>query len=124
ATTLRSDLTDVDRALVVTDDPDSALAQALLASVYDITVADRYLAYINRKARVDVGYAAPGGALPAAVLQASDGGLGYDDFAQRLSYSKGVMPQAVRAALINPALAQPQAFTDAAQALFAQTRVF
>jgi hypothetical protein len=124
ASTLRSEFADVDRALTVTDDPDSALAQSLLASVYDGAVADRYLAYINRRARVDVEYTAPGGALAAAVLQASDGGLSYDDFTPRLSYSKGVMPQAVRDALIDPALAQPQLFTDAMQALFAQTRVF
>jgi hypothetical protein len=58
------------------------------------------------------------------VLQAGDGGLEYDDFSQRLSYTKGVMPAAVRDALIAPALAQAQAFTDAVQALFAQTRVF
>jgi ABC toxin-like protein/neuraminidase-like protein len=129
ASTLRADLADVDRALVVTDDPDSVLAQTLLASVYGADVADRYLAYINRKARVDVTYLAPGGALPGGVLpqvvlQASDGGLEYDDFSQRLSYTKGVMPAAVRDRLIAPALAQAQAFTDAVQALFAQTRVF
>jgi hypothetical protein len=123
ATTARAELASVERSMVPTDDPDSALLTQLLSSVFSADTAGRYLDFVERRARSEVTYAHNAATLSAQVLLVGDG-LAYDDLFKRLQYTKGVMPPTVLAALLNPALNLPQAFSDAVTALSAKSEEF
>lgn len=123
AATARGELASVERSMVPTDDPDSALLTQLLSSVFSGDTAGRYLDFVERRARSEVTYAHNAATLSAQVLLVGDG-LVYDDLFKRLQYTKGVMPPTVLSALLNPVLSQSQAFSDAVTALSVKSEEF
>lgn len=123
AATARAELASVERSMVPTDDPDSALLTQLLSTVFSADTAGQFLDFVERRARSEVAYAHNATTLSAQVLGVGDG-LVYDDLLKRLQYTKGVMPPTVLAALRDPVLNQPRAFSDAVTALSAKSEEF
>ena len=124
AANCRAELSSVEAALQPTDDPDGHASGQLIAASFGADTAGTYLAFIERSAVTELAYAHNDTKLSAAILAASDGGLAYDDALKRLRYIKGVMPDAVRTALLALAPAPTANFGSTVDSLYTKSRSF
>jgi hypothetical protein len=116
ARTLRADFAAIDDQFTAIEDPGGDLARARMAQVFGQDVADTFFALLDDTLTVDVAYTHDSPALEPDVI-AADSGIGYDDFAHRLSHT-GRIATANRDAL--QALPGVSAeFRDAVDLLFA-----
>jgi Neuraminidase-like domain/FHA domain/Salmonella virulence plasmid 28.1kDa A protein len=95
ASALRADFAAVQAQFALQDDPDGSIAQNLMSLVYGSTASAFFFGLLNGTFTTSVPYSAPPGqsALPAPVIAASGGRLGYNDLSQQLSFA-GVLDSA------------------------------
>jgi Neuraminidase-like domain/Salmonella virulence plasmid 28.1kDa A protein len=101
ALTLRTDLATVDSQFTIRDDPDGALAQRLMALVYDTATADFFFALLNDALDTSVPFSNPPGvtSLPDVLVARSANRLQYDDLSKQLSFV-GFLDQTTRDDLV------------------------
>ncbi|HSH81375.1 MAG TPA: neuraminidase-like domain-containing protein [Herpetosiphonaceae bacterium] len=132
ARTLRASLAAVETEFAVVDDPDGAIAQSRMATVYGTQVAALFFSLLNGTLTVEVGFGDPGGTLtPGPRRQAIEAASGknedgapritYDRFRKRLAYS-GVLTAPVRDAIKTAAGVGASDFATAVDALYSENR--
>jgi hypothetical protein len=119
---LRTTLAAVDSDFAVVDDPQGDIARARMSLVYDADVVATFFGLLDGTTVFATHYVGPDDGLPAGVVTASDGRLGYDDLGRRLLHT-GPLHQAERDAIqavagiaADLSAAVGQLFTDTAAA--------
>jgi hypothetical protein len=89
AAALRADFAAVEAQFTVPDEPDGSIAKSLMTLVYGSAASDFFFGLLNGTFSTTIGYSTPAGQplLPAAVVAASGGRLGYNDLSKQLSYA-------------------------------------
>jgi Neuraminidase-like domain/FHA domain len=97
ASALRADFAAVEAQFALQDDPDGSIAQNLMSLVYGSTASAFFFGLLNGTFATSVPYSSPPGqaALPAPVVAASNGQLGYNDLSKQLSFC-GVLDSAAQ----------------------------
>jgi hypothetical protein len=94
ARTLRADFASIESEFALVDDPKGEVAKKLLGLVYGADAAGFFFGLLDATVSVSAPYASPGREVPAAVLDAAGGRLGYDDLRKQLTFA-GVLDDAV-----------------------------
>ena len=97
--TLRAGFAAIESEFVIVDDPDGQIARAKMALVYDNDATNRFFGLLDDKTVTDVPYSHDQTTLDQAILDAGQGKVAYDNLRKRLSYTGGVLPDAIRDAL-------------------------
>jgi hypothetical protein len=116
--TLRGAFDAVEAEYARVDDPDGTIAQAQMALSYGAETTDLFFGLLERTFVTAADYHQDQPELPAAVLAAAPGQIGYDAF-RKLLLCRGVLTTATRDAL-KAAGGFSAAFRNAVDALFAQ----
>lgn len=119
--TLRTGCAAIESEFVVVDDPDGQIARARMALVYDNNTTDRFFGLLDEKTVTDVPYPHVQATLKQAILDVGQGKIAYDNLRKRLSYTGGVLPDAIRDAL-KAVPGVTQAFKDAVDELHKKSR--
>jgi hypothetical protein len=100
AVALRAAFATVAATFTLQDDPSGSIAQGLMTLVYGASTTDFFFGLLNGTFTTSVPYpAAPGvESLPAAVVEASGGRLGYEPVAKQLTFG-GFLNSAAQAAI-------------------------
>ena len=113
--TLRTGCAAIESEFVVVDDPDGQM-RARMALVYDNNTTDRFFGLLDEKTVTDVPHPHVQATLKQAILDVGQGKIAYDNLRKRLSYTGGVLPDAIRDAL-KAVPGVTQAFKDAVDEL-------
>ena len=99
ARTLRSGFAAIESEFIVVDDPDGQITRARMNLVYDNDTTDQFFGLLDEKTLTNVKYTHDKAILQDAILGAGQGKIAYDNLRKRLSFTNGVMSDAIRDAL-------------------------
>ncbi len=119
ARTLRGALAAIEAEYAVVDDPDGTITRARMALVYGSETTDQFFGLLECTFVTEVAYDHDQPTLEAAIIAASPGRIGYDDFRKRLSYT-GVLSEDRVVAL--QTAAGPGDFHDAVALLYEENQ--
>jgi hypothetical protein len=104
ARSLRADAAAIESQFALADDPKGDVARGLMALVHGSDATDFFFSLLDGTLTVSAPYTQPDGALPEAIVTASQGRLSYDDLRKVLTYS-GVVDDATALPVLNAAAA-------------------